>query len=218
MKAFHRGNERFRAEVDARHAAGGFFSGDEIRAMPPSHFREVLDSAASIQRGAPERHMLRVQKASGGGVYSHAAEHIGDLPHRIGEGGGTYREEFVKPKVDRMHSLLHSGYGFEREMNENHTSNGADPEEVRSLGEHYALLHSTVPSYNEPMALGTSAAINLGLHKFGRTRQALTSLKTFTDDHDKYPAAISQEASADYVDTHRARQRMDIRRQAMGRI
>jgi hypothetical protein len=90
--------------------------------------------------------------------------------------------------------------------------------EVRSLGEHYALLHSTVPSYNEPMALGTSAAISLGLHQFGRTRQALTDLKGYTASSDKYAAAISQEASADYLDTQKSKRRMDVRRQAMGRI
>ena len=215
MQAFHRGNERFRAEVDARHAEGGFFSGDEIRSMTPSHFREVLDSAASIQRGAPESQMNKIQHETHGGVYPHAVEHVGDIPHRIGEGGGTYGMQYVRPKVKSMHSLLHNGYGFEREMNENWESTGVAPAHVQEMGEHYALLHATVPNYNEPMALGTSAAVNLGLHKFGRTRQALTSLKDLTDNEGKYTAAISQEASAAYMDTPKARERMYIRKRAL---
>lgn len=215
MRAFHRGNERFRAEVDARHAAGGFFSGDEIRAMSPSHFREVLDSAASIQRGDPEHQMNKIQHETHGGVYPHAVEHIGDLSHRIGEGGGIYGMQYVQPKVKSMHSLLHSGYGFEREMNENWKSTGVDPQRVREMGEKYALLHATVPGYNEPMAHATSAAVNLGLHKFGRTRQALSSLKEYTDNEGKYADATSQEASAAYMDTPKARERMYIRKQAL---
>lgn len=215
MRAFHRGNERFRAEVNQRHAAGGYFTGDEIRSLSPSQFREVLDSAASIQRGAPETQMNKIQHETHGGVYPHAVEHIGDLPHRIGEGGGIYGMQYVAPKVKSMHSLLHNGYGFEREMNENWESTGVDPQRVREMGERYALLHAAVPSYNEPMAHGTSAAVNLGLHNFGRTRQALTALKGFTDNEAKYRDATSQEASAAYMDTPKARERMYIRKRAL---
>jgi len=100
-------------------------------------------------------------------------------------------------------------------MNENWKNTEVDPQHIRELGEKYALLHATVPGYNEPMAHGTSAAVNLGLHNFARTRQALTSLKGFTDDPQRYAAATSQAASADYMDSPKARERMYIRKRAM---
>lgn len=215
MIAVHRGNERFRAEVDARHAAGGHFSGDEIRNLSPSQFREVLDSAASIQRGAPENHMVKMQRATRGGVYPYAIEHVGDLSHRIAERGGMFGMEFVAPKVQSTHHLLHQGYGFEREMNENWKNSEIDPSKIEDMGEHYALLHATVPAYNQPMAHAVSAAVNLGLHRFGRTRQALTALKDHTDNPDKYAAATTQEAAANYMDTSAARERMYIRKRAL---
>lgn len=215
MTVVHRGNERFRAEVDARHASGGYFSGDEIRNLSPSQFREVLDSAASIQRDAPENHMLKIQSATKGGVYPHAAEHIGDLSHRVAEKGGMFGAEYVTPKVNSMHRLLHQGYGFEREMNENWRNSGIDPSTIKDMGEHYALLHATVPAYNAPMAHAVSAAVNLGLHKFGRTRQALTALKGYTDNPGQYRAATTQEAAADYMDTPKAKERMHIRKRAL---
>ena len=111
--------------------------------------------------------------------------------------------------------MLHNGYGFEREMQENWDSTGVDHQRIREMGKRYSLLHATVPSYNEPMALGTSAAVNLGLHNFPRTRQALTYLKAYTDDEGKYAAATSQEATAAYMDTSEARERMYIRKRAM---
>lgn len=197
-------------EADKRHAQGIHYSGDEIAALKPQEFKAVLHSAARFQRGAPEDHMNRMQFKYGGGVYTGALEHVGDLTHRIGERGGSFGTEFVKPKVESMLEYLTSGYGFEREMKENLISNRANrtrrgeiypsDEEFMEDSKKYADLHRMVPAYTRPSMHGRAAAVALGEHDYGgaiRHLNALNSIIKQGPDH--WKALMSQEGSVNFL-------------------
>ena len=138
--------------------------------MSSHEYAYVLHHSAEIQRGAPEQRMLEFQRATGGGLLGHSAEHIGDLIHRLNQEGGRFGTEFVEPKVrSQLRGLTH-GYGYEREHLEQMRSNaahmGVDFEEhmerVRAAGQVYTAAHEQVPVYNTPSMHGAWAAEALG--------------------------------------------------------
>jgi hypothetical protein len=200
--------ETFTAVVKGRHAARQPFTSSEIETMYPHQYSEVLDSAASVQRGTPENVMLRAQRHLGGGVYPHLLEHVGDLTHRLAEGGGTYGDEYVAPKVERALGTLRHPYGFEREMGEQIASNskfnverGRHPvsmDDARRLGEEYADAHEQVPVYTRPMALARSAAVALGQHRFSGAAASLVGLQRVIDSG-TLRREMSQDASVKFL-------------------
>ena len=227
--ALKKGMERWAKTVRDRHISGGQFSADEIANMSDSQFHEVLDHAAGMQRGGPESAMNDIQHFTGGGVYSYAVEHVGDLTHRLAERGGQMGMENVHPKVERTHGLLHQGYGFEREMGENFAprnwvgtarEGGVPPGEVKSLGTAYATQHMTVPAYTWAMHHAKAAAVSLGLHRFSKTREHLTKLKTLIEGDESYPGKrsplMSRQAAIEYMSTETAKDLVNRRRQVMG--
>jgi len=131
----------------------------------------ILHKVGSAQRGEPEAAMLRVQRLMGGGVLNPVVEHIGDLTHRMCLGKRQYAGyEFVKEKVERGIKYLTSGYGFEREFEENIASNARYnevPEEelkqnIENALKAYAEAHSKIPVYNEAQKVARQAAIDIG--------------------------------------------------------
>lgn len=180
----------------------------------PEHVRNAFADLASQQRGDPEQAMLRLQKAYGGGVGSYAAEHIGDLNHRMNEWAGKsfgndgprFGYEFFAPKVDKTHAVLHNPYGFEKEMEENIRENsqfyGHDEEafrnELKQAWKDYALTHDSLPAYNRPQMLARAAASSLGWGGYGddpgsfrHTRWALSNLKHLIDDPVEYTNQVT---------------------------
>ena len=117
---------------------------------------------ASAQRGAPEHAMLDAQNTLGGGVMSSQLEHIGDLTHRMSEGGGRFGSEFVAPKVNRGIRALASGHGFLDEHRENMAANGVKPEVENAVLQRYVDAHKALPVYNRVQELGRDAAVHLG--------------------------------------------------------
>lgn len=202
--------DQFRQFARARHASGNTFGSGEVAALPPTHFSALLDEAANYQRGEPENVMVAAQRRLGGGLYSHALEHVGDLTHRIAEEGGAYGSEFVAPKVrQQLRSLTHP-YGFAREMNEQIESNqkfmaerggsAPDVEEVGRLGRAYAAAHQRVPVYTEPMMHGRQAAIAVGDQNFPAAVAHLNALQRDIDKGEEHwRARNSQPASVEFL-------------------
>lgn len=153
----------------------------EVEAMTPEQAMAVREAGARYQRGRPESAMNRIQERSGGGVFSHAVEHVGDLTHRMNEMEGRAAAQTVRPKIRSMHHTLHHGYGFEREHEENIVSNarykGEDPDtlrsDVRALSQTYADEHRKVPVYNYPSEVARDAAVSLGEHRFDDARRSI---------------------------------------------
>ena len=164
---------------------------------------EVYDAfheLAMIQRGKPERAMTDLAIFGGGGVMGHAAEHIGDLTHRMAEYGGKFGSEYVKPKVDKMLKLITNEYGFRKEFLENlennakyfHKENKINKpfEEYKSKFirnnllnlEKYAEEHKKVPVYNELQLAAREAAVSLGEQRFYDVEKNLLILKDAIDN------------------------------------
>lgn len=156
-----------------------------------------------LQRGHPEIKMLECQMALSGGVLPALLEHIGDLTHRMSEEvfshdgniEGTINQ--VLPKVNKGISYLTSGYGFEKEHNENMESNykfkkergeikGTFPEwkeGVEKLIKEYADEHEKLPVYNDAQYAAREAAIGLGKMDFDYSLKQLQYLKDIIDNN-----------------------------------
>ncbi len=182
----------FAQEVLERHrSVNDHFAPHEISALSEAQYLHVIDSAAQLQRVAPENQMNVMQHRIGGGVYSHGLEHIGDLYHRIGEIhsliGLPHPPGTALQKIESMHRMLNAPYGFEREHRENIAGNRAwavrqgkeypSDAEISEMGEEYARRHYQLPSYNRPLHQARRAARSLGLQKFDTTRSALLQLR-----------------------------------------
>lgn len=141
------------------------------------------------QRGKPERAMLRVQFALGGGTLNPVVEHVGDITHRMTElfkYAGRMRDrelvgtEFVTPKVDRQLSRLEHPYGFQREHEENIRANsrGKDVDaylaKLNGALETYAREHRRLRVFNYAQMLARDAAITVGMQEW---RWAINNLK-----------------------------------------
>ncbi len=165
------------------------YTSTEVSEMSDEQALDIRTEAGRAQRAGPERAMNDYQRQSGGGVYDAAAEHIGDLTHRMnqrpqGFSGLETTMGDVMPKIRSQSANLNSRYGFEREMNENHRSNsqhkGMDPDEYaaghKQAGQKYADAHRALPVYNYPSEVARDAAISLGEQRFDDTRAHLGTL------------------------------------------
>jgi antitoxin component YwqK of YwqJK toxin-antitoxin module len=152
----------------------------------------LFNKLGTAQRGAPERAMIAVQRAMGGGVLNPVVEHVGDLTHRMTEwvqmSYGGY--DAVSDKVDRVLRALTDGYGFEREMEENIVSNarydGVNVSDYRrrvyAALDKYAAAHKALPVFNEVQRLARDAAVFVGQRKFDRATANLRKLKSYLDE------------------------------------
>jgi len=178
-------------------------------AYEPSETAKLFHTTADTQRGPPEQAMLNIQSLIGGGVYSHVVEHVGDLTHRMAEKfdwakGGI---DLVHDKVEKTLRSLESGYGFDKEMQENFESNfrflsehGRMPfdtieefmGEARKLSVLYAHEHSKVPVFNEPQMHAREAAVELGQWNFPKAIEHLRWLQNLMKDEDKYHEEVAK--------------------------
>lgn len=154
--------------------------------MSPEQAFDTRVAAGRFQRADAESSMNALQRVAGGGVMPVAAEHIGDLTHRMNKNPQHIDTTMgdVMPKVDRQSANLNSRYGFEREHAENLGGNaryrGVPASEhalsVAVAGQNYADAHRGVPVYNYPSEVGRDAAISLGEQRYGDTRTHLSTL------------------------------------------
>lgn len=212
MSAYPEDPKQFSAMVRERHGNGGLFGPSEFKAMTDQQYNLVLNDVAHMQRANPEHAMDRIQERHSG-VYSGAVEHIGDLSHRMQEPYATktgYSLEYVSPKVERMHDLLHHAYGFEREMGEQVTSNAkyarekgkpeVSADEIRQLGQNYADEHSKLPAYNRPSLMARESAVALGEHRFDDTRMWLRGLKRTVGSPERYREQMGREGAIGWLE------------------
>lgn len=180
-------------------------------AYEKSEKAKLFHQTADTQRGPPEQAMLNIQSLMGGGVFSHVAEHVGDITHRMAENfdHGRGQLELVGDKVIKTLRSLESGYGFEKEMQENFESNfrffkengkaGFNYDTVeqfegqaRFLSLQYAHEHSKVPVFNEPQMHAREAAVELGKWNFEGAIAHLRWLKDLCDDEERYDYEVAQ--------------------------
>jgi len=154
-------------------------------------YEQLFHELSQAQRGVPERAMLQLQRAAGGGVLGYVAEHIGDLTHRMSESPTSFNAgyEYVLEKVKKTLRILTNPYGFEKEMKENAVANaqywGASIEDywnkVNAALENYAIAHRQLPVYNEVQKIARNAAVALGEKRFNTTISLLYRLQDFLE-------------------------------------
>lgn len=169
------------------------------RTLLPKDVAETFSTVASLQREKPEAAMLAVQKATGGGLLSHAVEHTGDLIHRMSEGAkhGTSGKEYVKEKVDRVLTSLTHAYGFEKEHAENLANNRADQQAVNAALKQYVAEHKALPVYNRAQWLARAAAVAVGEMRIKDAVAHLKALKQMVDSTDFSKEAFAFRRGAD---------------------
>ena len=139
------------------------------------------------QRDIPERAMLKAQRAIGGGVLNYMLEHVGDLTHRMSHMApyNNYLHDIMREKLDKTLRVLTSGYGFEREHEENMKANQSDQEAVAATLRAYAEAHSNLVVYNRPQWLARQAAVSLGNKDFVGSVEALQQLDVLVGNDPK---------------------------------
>ena len=172
-------------------------------AHKPSEKAKLFHQTADAQRGPPEATMLKLQNLLGGGVFSFVIEHVGDITHRMAQKFDWARGQhgIVQDKVEKTLRTLESGYGFEKEMQENFESNfrfnteqGRMPYDTyedfegaaRGLSALYAREHSKIPVFNPAQWHARQAAIELGNWHFSKSIMHLKWLKELCDDEERY--------------------------------
>jgi hypothetical protein len=154
-------------------------------------FKERTAALANAQRGKPEFAMLRVHKASGGGVLSMVVEHGGDLTHRMAQGGGRYHAgyTYMQEKLDLIDRTLNNPYSFEREARENAVNNakgqGVSVEDhqknVNDALSTYANEHRKLQTHNEAQTDARDLAVAIGEQRWDEARRLTAKLKSEVD-------------------------------------
>lgn len=183
----------------------------------PKKVIKAFEKLGDDQRDKPERAMVKAQHLMGGGVLSHAIEHVGDLTHRMSHmmGWGTPNadgREYIVNKCEKVLRSLQSEYGFEREFQGNMKNNGSyyaekkgitDPAKIEEFNEDfkqqveealktYAREHSKLTVYNEVQWLARSAAVMLGYMRFAGAERALSKLLNIAQNESKYAVAARE--------------------------
>jgi hypothetical protein len=145
---------------------------------------QAFEELAKAQRGDPERAMLKLQHAQIAQEYGWVCEHVGDLTHRMSEHFSFFEGNHgnVYEKTKKTLRALKQAYGFERNLHEQIASNfsyyqepGSRPwfsseaealQELKRLGELYAIEHEKLLVYNRPQWLAQEAAIAMGRMNF----------------------------------------------------
>ncbi len=187
-------------------------SSNSINIFNSKKAKDKFEELANAQRNNPEEAMLKAQKSLGGSVLSGLIEHIGDLTHRTSEKVYTYSDyegslENIIFKIKLGLNSLKSGYGFEKELNENINSNynyntnlDHSKEEAikrfhkkyptiedykRDIDIHlldYAMEHDKLEVYNHFQYASKMSAVALGLKKYDLAINYLEYLKMIVDD------------------------------------
>jgi hypothetical protein len=208
--------DQFAETVRQRHAANTPFNADEVEAMSDDQYHVVLNDVAAMQRGGPEDAMLHAQDTFGGGLYTYALEHIGDLTNRMNQPSSTrfagtsgYSSENVGNKAATQHANLTYGYGFDREVGEQMERNKGlweregkpipSDADFYNARRDYTLGHHSLPVYNEAGYHAKAAAVHIGLQNTDKAAQHLQTLNEMTEDNDRYQQAMSREGAVSWL-------------------
>lgn len=181
----------------AQHTSEGGIESD-VRPPLDERERKLMGLVAKTQKGDPEQAMLRVQKATGGGILDVVVEHGGDIAHRIADGLFQFNDpnflgEPLK-KTKRILDLLNQPYGFEKEVMEQLRVNSeirnipfeqALDELKRRLGE-FAKAHREIPHASQPIYLANQGNIAVGEGRFEEAARYFSDLRTMMQDSKRY--------------------------------
>lgn len=165
----------------------------------PADVVRAFHELGDMQRGEPERAMLRVQHVMGGGVLNPVVEHVGDITHRMShmvEHGMVMGYEKV---VKTLRWLSHP-YGFEREFRENIINNARarnlSPDllskQISKALQAYGDAHAKLPVYNRAQWLARQAAVALGYEQFDAARRYLQMLLDLAPTEDEFEVQAMQ--------------------------
>lgn len=157
---------------------------------------EAFSELGSLQRGKPEAAMMKYSMDVGTGVMANAMEHMGDMIHRAthhAKHGSLYRG-YVQEKAEKILRSLRSGYGFDREHQENLESNAsfneknlqAVQQQSALMMKNYAYEHGQLPAYNEFHQLCKDACVQLGLGKTAESANILEEILSISNDKEKF--------------------------------
>lgn len=152
----------------------------------------AFELLAQAQRDVPERAMINVQNANGGGVLSFVVEHVGDITNRMAQNFSFFNgmADTVFDKVNKTLRVLEREYGFAREHEENLRSNaeyrGVSYEEhkagVDAALQRYADAHRALTTYNEAQKNAKMAAVLIGEQDWTRAVLYLRALKRMIEN------------------------------------
>lgn len=118
-------------------------AGMKPQGLEESQFTEL----AAQQRGAPEKAMLGLQRALGGGSAFKVVEHVGDLIHRMTDDLASGGFNDISDKVNKILRYLGPDGSFEREFRVNMENNASSM--GRSLDEYTAEVQVALKKYGE---------------------------------------------------------------------
>ena len=172
---------------------------EEVPSDPKERAKFYNDNVAEVQRGKPERAMLRANMYHAGAL-SPLLESAGDLIHRATELGGIHGA--VKEKVEKLLRNIRLTPGdpaylfprtiveHERQIKSNVKSKKIDEKEYRDtlnkLLADYVAEHEKMPTYNELQENSKQAAIAVGKLDFEEAIKFLKKIKAVTDKGKKF--------------------------------
>lgn len=177
---------------------GKIFSVGELDGDAREATRAAFAGLARAQRGLPEAMAVSMRANPGlfnaTGAFTYLAEHVGDLTHRLTEGGGEWCGfgcSTVWEKVSRALRYFRNGHGLAREMEtnlrNNHTCREEDGRTTLTLAEftaefakgakRYADAHAALPVWNEAQWHAREAAVALGRHDHRELKRHLEALE-----------------------------------------
>lgn len=176
----------FRSEGEKRSVVPSYYM-DEWKQETgiPEADVEAYGQLGADQRDAPERLMVAAQKELGGGVLTHAIEHVGDLTNRMSPQHSLgFAYESTIEKAENILRSLRSKYGFRRE-HEGNLQSGAEFKGI-PLAQHkesshkaldaYADAHANLETYVPIQTLARDAAVALGRREFEQAETLLSQL------------------------------------------
>jgi len=155
----------------------------------PDNVAQAFSNLGDEQRGLPERIMVKAQHLLGGGVYSFALEHVGDIIHRMTHHAnyGSFYPGIAREKTKKTLGVLTSPYGFMREHEENMRANISyrkekDPdfdeqqhrEKIEAILKQYSAEHAKLVPYNRLQRIAIRSSVLLGQKKIEACVRMLT--------------------------------------------
>ena len=135
------------------------------------------------QRGKPEETMRKIQDKLGGGVLDTVVEHGGDLMHRMNDPNTWNRagHEYIRDKVTKLRRTLERPYGFEKELQENLSTNAKYykqditkfTEDLYGMLEQYAKDHAATPVFNRAQQLVRDFTVAIGKRNWDEARRLI---------------------------------------------
>ncbi len=173
----------------------------------PDNVAQAFSDLGDEQRGLPERIMLKASHLIGGGVYSFALEHVGDIIHRMTHHAnyGSFYPGIAREKTKKTLGVLTSPYGFMREHEENMQANISyrkekDPnfdeqehrEKVEAILKQYSAEHAKLVPYNQLHRTAIRASVLLGQKKIDASVRMIKMIDRVAQSDDEFAKAAAE--------------------------